>query len=70
MIPITVEDLPIKDVESGTWYKYSFDTSEMFLHERLGLEVAAALAIWDDLKELKVTRNEHDKIIGIVKELP
>lgn len=56
----------VDNVESGVWTVHDFGDSKLYLHQRLGIEVASTLAIWENLDaKIKVTKNESDRIIGI-----
>ena len=58
--------LVVQDTEPGHWRVYSVRRSKIFLHERLSLEVATSLAVWEDLdKDVKITKSENDTVIGI-----
>ena len=61
--------IQLKDVESGNWYLYTDEKSEMYLHERLGLEAATSLCLWEDRGLLKVTKNEYDHVVGIARKV-
>lgn len=56
----------VKGLLRGTWTRYEDGTEELYLHNRLGINAASRLPLWEELTpEVKVTKNEDDKIIGI-----
>lgn len=56
----------VKEVLTGPWTKYSVGTEELYLHSKLGVDTATALCIWEDLNDdLKVTRDENNKVVGV-----
>lgn len=62
--------LKIDGVKSGTWRIIEIGGARLFLHDKLSVEVASALSIWEEqadtgLGSVKLTRDENDEVVGI-----
>lgn len=62
--------LKIKGAKPGTWNVIQVGGAKMYLHDRLSVEVASTLSLWEDLANvgngsIKITRDENYDIVGI-----
>jgi hypothetical protein len=62
--------IKISGAKDGTWKVIQVGGAKMFLHDRLSVEVASTLSIWEDLANtgngpVKITRDENYDIVGI-----
>lgn len=62
--------IKLSGAKSGTWKVIRVGGAKMYLHDRLSVEVASTLSIWEDLSNtgsdpVKITRDENYDIVGI-----
>ena len=61
--------IKLSGAKPGTWKVIQVGSAKMYLHDRLSVEVASTLSIWEDLPDtcrpVKITRDENYNIVGI-----
>lgn len=62
--------LKVAGAKAGTWRIIRLGRSEMYLHNKLSVEVASSLSIWEDVANtgagaVKITRDENYEVVGI-----